>query len=212
MGEVGLPPAARHQHAARAVPVVLPSGRRGDRRGGRVPARRARAAPSLRRRPPPTHRVNARPRLCHTLVGAAAIIAAGVVLGLVANGVAGSGLPLARESGRPGETVTVDAARSAQRRGAALIDARPREDYLSGHIDGAISVPFASRQSERDRLRSELPRTRRLIVYCEGGDCRAAGDLSVWLLAEGWRDVRVLEGGYPVWEAAGFPVRTGGSP
>jgi len=156
--------------------------------------------------------VNARPRLCHTLVGAAAIIAAGVVLGLVANGVAGSGLPLARESGRPGETVTVDAARSAQRRGAALIDARPREDYLSGHIDGAISVPFASRQSERDRLRSELPRTRRLIVYCEGGDCRAAGDLSVWLLAEGWRDVRVLEGGYPVWEAAGFPVRTGGSP
>ena len=153
-----------------------------------------------------------RPRLRHTLVGAAAIIATGVVLGLVANGVAGSGLPLSRESGRPGETVTVDAARSAQREGATLIDARPREDYVSGHIDGAISVPFASRQSERDRLRRELPRTRRLIVYCEGGDCRAAGDLSVWLLAEGWRDVRVLEGGYPVWEAAGFPVRSGGSP
>ncbi len=156
--------------------------------------------------------MSSRPRVRHTLAGATAIIAAGVVLGLVANGVAGSGLPLVRESGRPGETVTVDAARGAQRAGAALIDARPREDYLNGHIDGAISVPFAARQSERDRLRSELPRTRPLIVYCEGGDCRAAGDLSVWLLAGGWRDVRVLEGGYPVWEAAGFPVRTGGSP
>jgi rhodanese-related sulfurtransferase len=153
-----------------------------------------------------------RRRLAATVLSAVALVAAGVAVGLLANTVASGGIPLVREAGSPGATVSLLAARAAYPGGATFVDARPHAEYESGHVDGAISVPVEARARELDRLRRELPRTSPLIVYCAGGDCGSADELSAWLLGEGWRDVRVLEGGLPAWEAAGFPVRGGDSP
>jgi rhodanese-related sulfurtransferase len=134
----------------------------------------------------------------------------GGALGLLANAVSSPSIPLVAESSPPGRAVELTEARQLlDRGGARFIDARRREDYLAGHVAGALSVPLAERAGKLDRLRRELPRTRPLVVYCEGGACESAIELSAWLAANGWRDVRVLSDGYPVWEAAGFPVATG---
>jgi rhodanese-related sulfurtransferase len=154
-----------------------------------------------------------RGRLAQSLVCAAAIVALAVPLGLLANAVSGAGIPLVGRSASPGRVVELLAARQAHQDGeATFIDARPRDDYLAGHIAGALNVPLGERAGELDDLRRKLPRTRPLVVYCEGGACSSAFELSAWLAGNGWRDVRVLGDGYPAWDAAGFPVTRGSAP
>jgi 3-mercaptopyruvate sulfurtransferase SseA len=48
-----------------------------------------------------------------------------------------------------------------------------------------------------------------LVLYCSGYGCPDSFDLGIILLAEGYRDVRVFEGGFPEWADAGLPVERG---
>src|SRR5262249_3815865 len=48
-----------------------------------------------------------------------------------------------------------------------VLDVRPREEYRSGHIAGAISIPLPELQ---DRL-AELPRDQEIVAYCRGPYC-----------------------------------------
>jgi rhodanese-related sulfurtransferase len=148
-----------------------------------------------------------RRRLVCTLACALAILGIGGALGLLANAVSSAGIPLVAKSAPPGRPIDLADARGLFEDDAAhFIDARPRPDFAAGHIAGALSVPLAERARELDRLRRALPRTQPLVVYCEGGECTSALELSAWFVGNGWRDVRVLGDGYPVWLAAGFPV------
>lgn len=154
-----------------------------------------------------------RRRLTLSLACAAAIVVLAAALGLLANAVSGASVPLIAESASPGRPVElVEARRDHENDSATFVDARRNDDYRAGHIAGALSTPLAERAAALNDLRRELPRTRRLVVYCEGGECTSAIELSAWLVGNGWRDVRVLDGGYPVWAAAGFPVSRGESP
>jgi rhodanese-related sulfurtransferase len=147
------------------------------------------------------------------VVCAAAILIAAGALGLLANAVSSAGIPLIASDAAPATAIGLAAGRQVHRAGgAAFVDARPRDEYVAGHIKGAFSVPFGERAGELDELRRELPRTRPVVVYCEGGACTSAFELSAWLAANGWRDVSVLADGYPAWEAAGFPVTQGAAP
>jgi rhodanese-related sulfurtransferase len=154
-----------------------------------------------------------RQRFVRSLAGAVAIVLVGGALGLLANAVSSAGIPLLASEAAPGTAIGLAAGRQVHRAGgAAFVDARPRDDYLAGHIEGALSVPLGERARELGELRRELPRTRPLVAYCEGGACTSAFELSAWLAANGWRDVSVLADGYPAWEAAGFPVTRGAAP
>ncbi len=154
-----------------------------------------------------------RSRLLQSLFCAAAIVAVGAVLGLLVNAVSSAGIPLIGKTAAPGRGIGLAAAREIYRaHGVTFIDARGREAYLTGHITGALSVPLTQRARQLDQLRRELPRTRTLVVYCDGGACTSASALSAWLVAQGWRDVRVLNPGFPVWAAAGFPIASGERP
>jgi rhodanese-related sulfurtransferase len=154
-----------------------------------------------------------RRRLAQILLSAFAIAVAGGAAGLLANAVSGAGIPLVAARPAAGAPVSLEQALAAHITGSAtFVDSRTRVEFLAGHIAGALSIPYVTRARELDALRRELPRTRRLIVYCDGGACSSATDLSVWLAARGWRDTQVLGDGYPVWRAAGFPFSTGAAP
>lgn len=151
-----------------------------------------------------------RKRLARTVACAAAILVAGIALGLSANALSDAGIPLVKTVAPLGRTISLADAHSLFVTGdAQFVDARPHEDFVVGHVTGARNVPWAARAVRLDALLSEVPRTRPIVVYCDGGDCESAADVSAWLAAHGWRNVRVLDAGYPVWEAAGFPVASG---
>jgi rhodanese-related sulfurtransferase len=85
-----------------------------------------------------------------------------------------------------------------------LIDVRPREEYVSGHIPGAISVPLRELPK---RLR-ELRKRHDVVAYCRGPYCVMALDAVDLLRRKGVRAHR-LEQGVAEWRAQGWRVETG---
>ncbi|MCU1447942.1 MAG: transcriptional regulator, ArsR family [Acidimicrobiales bacterium] len=85
-----------------------------------------------------------------------------------------------------------------------VVDVRPREEYDSAHLPGAVSVPVG----ELCRRLRELPRDREIVAYCRGPYCVYAHEAVALLRSEGYR-ARRLEEGLPEWAAAGLPVVAG---
>ena len=82
-----------------------------------------------------------------------------------------------------------------------LVDVRPTEEYESGHIEGARSIPI----DELEQRLAELPADREVVAYCRGPFCAYAHDAVRRLQAAG-RPARRLQEGWPEWRLAGKPV------
>lgn len=82
-----------------------------------------------------------------------------------------------------------------------LLDVRPEDEYRSGHIPGARSVPVDKLETRFD----ELPEEGEVVAYCRGPYC-VFSDEAVRRLQDEGRTARRLEGGLPDWAAEGRPV------
>jgi glyoxylase-like metal-dependent hydrolase (beta-lactamase superfamily II)/rhodanese-related sulfurtransferase len=80
---------------------------------------------------------------------------------------------------------------------ALVLDVREPEEYVSGHVPGAVNLPQAEIASRLD----EVPRDRPVFVICQGGfrSLRAAQFLGQCGLA----DVASVKGGTAAWREAG---------
>ncbi len=85
-----------------------------------------------------------------------------------------------------------------------VVDVRPTEEYESGHIRGAVSIPL----DELARRVRELPKTKLIVAYCRGPYCVLAPQALTLLRARGFR-ARRLEDGLPEWRASGLPIASG---
>lgn len=113
----------------------------------------------------------------------------------------------------------------------ALLDVRwrltgppGRDDYLAGHLPGAVFVdldtalcgppgaggrhPLPDPAALQAALRAAGVRAGHPVVVYDGGDGLAAARAWWTLRWAGHRPVRLLHGGYPAWVAAGQPVST----
>lgn len=82
-----------------------------------------------------------------------------------------------------------------------VIDVRPTQEFIAGHLTGAINIPIDELES---RL-AELPHNQKIIAYCRGPHCMLSYDAVERLRQRGY-DARRLEDGYPEWKASGLPV------
>jgi rhodanese-related sulfurtransferase/DNA-binding transcriptional ArsR family regulator len=85
-----------------------------------------------------------------------------------------------------------------------VLDVRPLEEYLAGHIPGALCIPVAELT---DRI-GELPEDTDVVVYCRGEYCALAYDAVRLLTDHGRRAVR-LNDGMLEWRLADLPVHAG---
>jgi len=81
-----------------------------------------------------------------------------------------------------------------------LVDVRPSEEFESGHIKGAKSIPLA----ELEERLAELPADREIVAYCRGPFCAYAHE-AVRRLRSAGHDARRLEEGWPEWRLASRP-------
>lgn len=88
-----------------------------------------------------------------------------------------------------------------------VIDVRPREEYLAGHIPGAISLPVAELKKRVPRL----SKRRDIVAYCRGPYCVMALDAVDILRRKGFRAHR-MEHGVLEWRARGWRIEAGGPP
>lgn len=87
----------------------------------------------------------------------------------------------------------------------ALFDARPREEFRSGHLPGAASLPPGQID---EKLFAPLDLLRPIVVYCRGPFCTFA-DEAVAMFRERGFDAQRLELGVPEWRRLGFAVAVG---
>lgn len=85
-----------------------------------------------------------------------------------------------------------------------VLDVRPTEEYKSGHISGARSVPLDELES---RL-NDLPANAEVVAYCRGPYCVLAVE-AIEKLRRSGRSARRLDVGFPDWKAAGLPFEQG---
>lgn len=142
-----------------------------------------------------------------------AIVALGAALGLLWNAFSGRGLALTRNVFlREGdEVVSATQARQRMQAGALFLDARPFEFYKMGHIPGALSLPEDSFAASFARLEPQLRSRFDIVVYCSGFGCEASHLVSRALKQRGI-PAAILSEGWPAWQEAGFPERSGDLP
>lgn len=88
-----------------------------------------------------------------------------------------------------------------------LLDVRPEDEFRTGHIPGAVSIPV----NELERRLSELSPGKEVVAYCRGRYCVLAVRAMGILRASGVR-ARRLEAGVPDWARLGHEVaRAGGA-
>lgn len=95
---------------------------------------------------------------------------------------------------------------------ALVVDAREADAYQEGHIAGAVSLPYNDALAEPERAKNLDSGGRPIVIYCSGITCEVSLDLAGVLVKAGKRRVLVFKGGYPAWQTAGYPTRTGTTP
>jgi rhodanese-related sulfurtransferase len=83
-----------------------------------------------------------------------------------------------------------------------VLDVRSPEEYASGHVPGAVNIPYDQVASRM----AEVPRDRDVVLYCKSG--RRAGIAAEALAGQGYTRLQHLEGDIVAWVAKGRPVET----
>ncbi|MFF5295178.1 rhodanese-like domain-containing protein [Paractinoplanes globisporus] len=83
---------------------------------------------------------------------------------------------------------------------AYLLDVREPEEWTAGHAPGAHHLPMM----EIPARMAEVPTDIEVVVVCRSGG--RSGQVVSYLMANGWDNVRNLDGGMQVWAASGREV------
>jgi phage shock protein E len=108
------------------------------------------------------------------------------------------------EEPKPAEAPSISAAELHERRESGdapvVIDVRTPAEYASGHVPGAVNIPF---DQVAERI-AQVEAPHGVALYCMVGPRARKGESA--LLASGYTSVFHLEGGLAAWQEAGLPV------
>ena len=110
--------------------------------------------------------------------------------------------PAAADPAAQAESISPSELQSRRDAGTApvVIDVRTSDEYASGHIPGAVNIPF---DQVAARIR-EVEAPHGVALYCMVGPRARRGEAA--LLTSGYESVFHIEGGLAAWEASGLPV------
>ncbi len=98
--------------------------------------------------------------------------------------------------------VPVEQAAALLEQGALLLDVRAKSEFDSGHVAGALNIPYGRLPASLNRL----PQDRPILLACTSGTrSQIAASL---LVKHGFRDFASVQGGLDAWTAAGLPLTT----
>ena len=87
-----------------------------------------------------------------------------------------------------------------------FVDARSRDDYDEGHIEGAVSLPVGQFDEKIEAFMEQYPPEKAIVTYCSGRTCEDSHNLAQLLLALGYTKINVFIDGFPGWESEGYPI------
>lgn len=111
-----------------------------------------------------------------------------------------------RESPTP-QVSTQDMRHIVDEGGAVVIDSRPRSQFSSGYIPGAICLDVTPEEqvaAVRRVVAGDMSRS--IVIYCNGPHCKQSRRLGKELALAGFTGVRRYQLGISVWRALGGPT------
>ncbi len=120
-----------------------------------------------------------------------------------------TGIPIMQpaEANNPIRAITLDRAIEKYERGEALfVDARSYEDYLAGHVNGAMNLPDHHFDELIDDFLSRTDTDIEIITYCDGEDCSLGHNVAEKLYQLGFERVSYLVNGLTKWQESALPV------
>lgn len=88
---------------------------------------------------------------------------------------------------------------------ALFIDARKSQFYETGHIKGAINIPWHGPE-EKATIPENLSTNQLIITYCEGIECDSSVELAYFLFDTGFYRVQIFYTGLEEWLNANYPI------
>jgi len=111
---------------------------------------------------------------------------------------------MTRPAGIPAvDPLYADVRRSDPVRPAVLLDVREVPEFQEVRVPGSLFIPMSELGARLD----EVPKDRPVLVLCAAGS--RSGQVTGYLLAQGWEDVGNVAGGLTAWERLGLPVDRG---
>jgi rhodanese-related sulfurtransferase len=102
------------------------------------------------------------------------------------------------------------AAKALFDQGVVFLDARIQSEYDEGHIPQAFllnSSMFGT--SAADEAMKVMDANQPVVIYCGGGDCDASKNVAILLQQAGFKQLHIIEHGFPEWKQLGYPIETG---
>ena len=84
----------------------------------------------------------------------------------------------------------------------AIVDVRTEGEYESGHVPGAIHLPFYSVWTRYDDIKASP--NDRVVVYCEHGPRAGLAKFGLWTV--GFKHIVYLDGHMSGWKARKLPM------
>jgi len=148
------------------------------------------------------------------------IIMVVIPIALLTNSLRPQGIPLfnikapvlnrveARDSIR---SIPLERAMERYRKGRTLfVDTRPPEEYLTGHIRGALNLPDYLFDEYIDDFLSRTEPDMEIVTYCDGEDCPLGFNVAEKLYQLGFERVFYLTNGWGRWQDNSLPSAAGG--
>lgn len=86
----------------------------------------------------------------------------------------------------------------------AIVDVRSKSEYESGHVTGALHLPFYAMWSHYDEIKAKPEDP--IVLYCEHGPRAGIAKFALWTL--GYTNIAYLDGHMAGWKERGFPLET----
>ena len=120
-----------------------------------------------------------------------------------------AGIPIVQpvEANNTIYAITLDRAMEKYERGEALfVDARSHEEYLAGHVKGALNLPDYHFDEWIDDFLSKTDPDTEFITYCDGEDCFLGHHVAEKLYRLGFERVSYLVNGWTKWQESASPI------
>ena len=151
----------------------------------------------------------------HTAFQALVIIFLAIIISLIVNSIRPDGLRIlhnqnknrADDTGIPKINVN-EVIQKSDNPNVLLIDARPKAEYLSGHIEGAKNLPYNEFDDRIENFITTVEPQTQLIVYCSGPHCSQATQVGELLMEMGYETILYFPGGMEEWVENKQPVET----
>ena len=119
--------------------------------------------------------------------------------------VAAAALPIASSGEQTFERVAFEEFKSAvDAKLVTIIDVRSMEQYLAGHIPGALHIPVGRVEGEIPYLPKDKP----VVTYCTCPAEESSGQAAM-ILVNGGIPAKALAGGLDEWTKRGLPTKAG---